>query len=350
MTQNNALVDIHSSTYASDDNVRESKEQLDAAKQPLKRATSPLQNNQFPSQIDTDGANLSSDMHTTVAGVRHPTRVGANIQTKDGRTRSFAVPREGNNLSLSADKSALNAAGTRYALADGVGTSFLPGRWAEIVTEQFVKRDKDFQGREDFEMWLSSCSNEWHDWVDTYYLPKARVKSGQADWTREVERGASTTFIGCSFSWDDLRQRGESKVHVTAVGDALFFLVSPSAERLNGWVHQSFRLQKAEEFGQGTETLGSPSKRIGRDWKRVYECDFVAKHTNVIVLTTDALAQWIMRYQEAGLEHDPWGELFSIDDRSEFVRFVNYYRSIGAMEVDDTTAIIIPLWGEDSRV
>lgn len=276
-----------------------------------------------------------------------PARAGTNSRSGDiSGIRLYAVAREGDNLTLSADKWSVNKQNTRYALADGVGTSFLPGYWADIVTSKFVERDSDFQGQEDFEDWLRECSDDWHLKVDKDWLPMARKSSGQTDWSREIERGASATFVGCSFSWDKLKQKGETNVHVTAVGDAVFFLVSPSPLRAERWEYKSFYLQNEDDFGQMTETLGSPTRRILRDWKRIHQQDFTAYPSDMLVLATDALAQWIMRYKKAG--YDPWNDLFSLADVPQFAQFVDRYRSNGAMEVDDTTAIIIPLRGQSN--
>lgn len=262
----------------------------------------------------------------------------AKFYTYNQAIRFYAVPREGNDIVLSADKKAVNEKSTRFALADGVGTSFLPAHWAEILTDQFVKRENDFENAQDFENWLRHCSFLWHSWFETTWLPIAREKSGQADWSSEENRGASTTFIGCSLSWEALQHNGQTPVHVTAVGDAVFFLVSPQQ---HAWTHRSFSLQKADEFGPTTETLGSPERRIARDWRRVKQADFVAERTDTLVLATDALAEWIMYSQEQGQK--PWDQLLNITSTDHFKRFISTCRSNGMMEVDDTSILIIPL-------
>ncbi len=304
------------------------------------RTTAPLSQAETITQSGTV-TDPTSDSFSIPPQIGLPARTGTNSRSTDfSGIRFYAVAREGDNPALSADKGSVNEQNTRYALADGVGTSFLPGYWADIVTSKFIERVSDFQEREDFENWLSKCSEDWHLRVDKEWLPLARERSGQTDWSREIERGASATFVGCSFSWDELRQNGETNVHVTAVGDAVFFLVSPPL-RSERREYKSFYLQSAGDFGQMTETLGSPTRRIQRDWKRVHQQDFPAQSSDTLVLATDALAQWIMRYKKAG--YDPWSRLFSITNASQFAEFVDYFRSNGAMEVDDTTAIIIPL-------
>src|SRR6266571_8592688 len=54
----------------------------------------------------------------------------------------------------------------RYAVTDGVATSFIPAPWAKIVAEAFVRYPSDFHDGEQFDeqafrLWLAQCSQEW---------------------------------------------------------------------------------------------------------------------------------------------------------------------------------------------
>jgi hypothetical protein len=277
---------------------------------------------------------------------RSPFLPTSHTVTELAGIRTFALPRDGINLNLSADRSASNLSRGRYALADGVSTSFLPGRWAELVAEQFVNHPSlpdASLSPDDFERWLSTASQKWLHWVQNDWIPQASVASGQTNWDREIKRGAGTTFIGCSFSRDHLRQHGQTNIHVTAVGDAVFFLVSRDVHNPHRWTHSSYRLQKAEDFGHETETLASPKHRIMQDWYKIHQSKFLATRSHIIVLATDALAQWIMHMSENDV--DPWQELFALpeNDIEAFKQFVDHYRRTGDMEIDDTTLMMIGL-------
>ncbi len=255
--------------------------------------------------------------------------------------RFFVVPREGDKLERSADKVAYNEGSGRYALADGVGTSFLPGRWAQIVTDLFVARENDFESKEDAIQWHRDCSEQWHMWVEQIWLPQAIAASGQQDWSRDIARGAATTFMGCSFSPTELASSGAATVHVIVVGDTEFFLLRPTGNETTPWVCSDYYKLSLEEFGHMTENLATPEKRVERDHKWMHSYNFHATKGDCIVLATDALAQWIL--QQIHDRENPWVKLLSISTYEEFKQFVRNARNTSELEVDDTTLMIIPL-------
>jgi hypothetical protein len=90
-----------------------------------------------------------------------------------------------------------------------------------------------------------------------------------------------------------------------------------------------------------------------QDWVKVHQSRFTATRSDIIVLATDALAQWIMRMSEQKIrtEFDPWRELFILRDNAigDFKQFVDHQRRTGAMEIDDTTLMIIGLYAEQDN-
>ncbi len=264
--------------------------------------------------------------------------------------RDFRLPREGVNLELSQDRLASSDENARYAVADGVGTSFLPAQWAQIITNQFVSHRGAFETKEEITWWLKESSKRWHNWVETVWIPEAQINSGQEDWSRYIARGAAATFVGCSFSRAELNETGTTHVRVVVAGDAEFFLLSPPSKAEPATTPGRWRCKfhyrlELEDFGHTTEALATPEKRVERDYKWVHipEHDVIANAGDYIVLTTDALARWILL--QISLGGDPWRELFSIlpDNQEEFRRFVHHCRSRGEMETDDTTIMIIPV-------
>ncbi len=308
---------------------------------PVSQPISPQAENQSP----TVSAPLYSEEKTTP--IQKPSQrvkgpAGATYTSLLAQTlRFFVVPREGDRPERSADKLAYNEIGGRYALADGVGTSFLPGRWAEIVTKYFVERENDFESQEDAIQWQRYCSEQWHMWVKQTWLPQAIAASGQQDWSRDIARGAATTFVGCSFSPAELASSGATTIHVIAVGDTEFFLLYPTANEITPWECRDYYKLNLEEFGHMVENLATPDRRVERDHKWMNNHYFHATKGECIVLATDALAQWILQQTHDG--KDPWIKLLSISTDEEFKQFVRNARNTSEMEVDDTTLMIIPL-------
>src|SRR5207237_6545683 len=108
------------------------------------------------------------------------------------------------------------------------------------------------------------------------------------------------------------------------------------------WKCQLHYRLELEDFGHTTEALATPDKRVERDHKWIHiKNDIAADAGDCIILTTDALARWILSQMKAG--EDPWTKLLSISDANAFKRFVRFCRSTGAMETDDTTIMIIPV-------
>jgi hypothetical protein len=302
----------------------------------------PQSENQHSTSRDTvpstkTGASLDSSTDVVEPNIRSQTAL-----ISPQKFRSFILPREGTDLDHCADKLAFNPDAARYVVTDGVGTSFLPSSWAQIIADHFVNRECDYENEAMFTFWLGECSHEWHKWVQNDWLPLARKNSGQEDWSREIGRGAATTLVGCSFSREALLQHGTTPISVTVVGDAEFFLLSPSEDAAGRWICKDYYRLQYEDFGHTTETLASPDRRVERDFKRVHvKRDVQAKLGDCIILATDALAQWLLLQMQQG--KDPWQEVLSIFHHDAFRDFVYSSRSTGEMEIDDTTIMIVPL-------
>ena len=257
---------------------------------------------------------------------------------------AHTIPKEGTNLELSQDK--LNAFADserrRYAVADGVGGSFLPSKWAEIVVDSFVKLPKDFSAAEEFDEWLSACSDQWYQWVDTQWIPYMNKQRRLSyDWSNDRSRGAEATLIGCSFSPFALSESGYTFVRVTAVGDAVFFLVHFQTEGDQNQSYEAFAQIKPEDFGPTPNTIATARMSIQRAWGQVQQATYTARKGDYIILTTDALAKWALIQVNRG--KPPWKQLLSLEAYEDFGAFVIEEREKRELETDDTTIMVIPI-------
>lgn len=120
--------------------------------------------------------------------------------------------------------------------------------------------------------------------------------------------------------------------------------MSPTVEEK--WESKHFELN-LNEFGVETRAIATQEKRVDRDYKWIHSKDFEGKVGDCIVLTTDALAKWLLSREQSGI--DPWPELLSFSLLEEFRSFVLHHRSTGDLEVDDTTMMVIPLEADAMR-
>lgn len=263
---------------------------------------------------------------------------------------SFAFPKEGNDPERSQDKFALYTHNDycRYAIADGVGASFLPSQWAHLLTTNYVSRTEDFKDQREFTQWLTASSLQWNNWVDTIWIPQTNLKLGyEKDWSRDRVKGAQTTFVGCSFSTANLTQKGSTFVHVTVVGDTVFFLVRPPHTTQDEWNHLAFACNTVDDFGPVPDTLATSEHYIQHAWNLRKNNVYSASSDDYIILATDALAKWILTQIQDG--SNPWIKLLALAHPQNFSEFVLQERQKGTLETDDTTIIIVPLQGASAR-
>lgn len=281
------------------------------------------------------GSNISQEHMSTISN-QSISLEQARLSFAD-ELRVFAMPKEG-TLDLSQDKCAANVKRCRYAVADGVGASFLPSKWAEIVVDSFVELPEDLTTPQKFSAWLSECCNKWMRWVDKEWIPDVKQRLGTtSDWNKERARGAEATFIGCSYSPIALEQTGHTNILVTAVGDAVFFLIRPSAQ----WLCKTFALEYPEQFGPIPETLATASQDPRRAWRQVKQEIYEAQPGDYVLLATDALAKWILTLTKQG--GNPWIELLTLTNDAAFREFVVRERDRETLDVDDTTLMTIPI-------
>ncbi|MGH2497941.1 MAG: protein phosphatase 2C domain-containing protein [Ktedonobacteraceae bacterium] len=256
------------------------------------------------------------------------------------KVREFIYPKEGKKPENSQDKLAYYCEGNqcRFAVADGVGNSFLPDEWAQILTNNFVKRNEDFKHGEDFVPWLIACSRQWYTWVDEQWIPIVQQRLGRSiDWSRDRARGAQATFIGCSFDAAPLINHDPARVNVMTIGDSVLFHLQPPRPSQGQWRYNSYPGIRPEEFGPVPFTLATRSDLIEQAWQTAQIKRFDFEWGDIILLTTDALAKWIV----TDVQRVP--TLLTMRDKEAFGDFVLRERSEGTLELDDVTLLIIYL-------
>lgn len=259
--------------------------------------------------------------------------------------RCFILPKEGDPLLECQDRYAWNTSLRCYAIADGVGGSFIPGPWASIIANAAVNRAGVFHSQEEFQNWLVERGQEWRTWMEQRWVSTMntlRQSQGERpeDWHREIELGAQTTLVGCTIGPAKSPDDSGIPLYVFAIGDSEFFLFRPTAD--NSWsIQTTHPLSHPAEFGYQTEALATMPRPdlLQRAWEQWKTTICIARPGDVIVLASDAIAKWLLT--EVQQLSARWIPLLTAPNLPEFADLVRQELREGRIEDDDITMLVI---------
>ncbi len=261
--------------------------------------------------------------------------------------RCFILPKEGEPLVECQDSYALQTQHRCYAVADGVAGSFVPGPWARIVAKSFVERAGKFADKNDFQCWLSDCSQQWNAWIENRWVPTMnalRESNGDChgEWSNDIRQGAQTTLIGCSLFPDTKLQDSSTLINVFAIGDGEFFLFRPDGQE-NWKMIEAFPYSDPDEFGFRPNTLLTVLRidLLERSWMQRKIMQLSASPGDYVVLASDTVAKWLLAQLQQNT--DTWMPLLTSTTSTEFEQRMRYEARCGRIEDDDLTMLIIPV-------
>ena len=239
----------------------------------------------------------------------------------------FTMPKVGEQESDIEDAYSWSNDRSVVAIADGTSTSFLAGKWAELLVEHFCLPNEssiDEISRR-WEEWLRPVQQKWRQ----HYL---KIKTDKTiPWNAkggDKDHG-SATFVGLKLQPPS--QAGEKTWEALAVGDSCLFQIKANSDKLI-----AFPLDKSEQFTTVTNCFHSlpeykscpPASMTG-----LYE------EGDIFFLASDALAEWIIKDYEN--HTSTWIKLISIATQEEFTNFINRLRHDRLIKNDDTTLLRI---------
>lgn len=245
--------------------------------------------------------------------------------------RRFLAPKAGNRMDEYEDASgvanSVRTLNTRIAVTDGASESAFAGRWAQILANAFVGGSLDLSNpsEQDLTEWLQPCEQKWNLSVPWDRIP----------WHGEAKArfGALATLLAVTV---DLvpNSRGELTWHALSVGDCCLFIIRHNE------LYVSFPLDSSGQLNNTPPLICSnPSNNRGL-WSTAARQHGELRSGDVLILTTDAVAGWILDRSEAG--DKPWDTLLSLT-ATEWEGWVQKRRAERSLKNDDTTAIIIPV-------
>ena len=224
-------------------------------------------------------------------------------------TSKFVTHKKGETLADCQDAVEFNADRARYAIADGATRSFFPKMWAELLVKSFCEEVNLPLEMESWEEWIEPLRKKWLKQVVSTVQETKRFIS--VDRLSRSESAAST-FVGLEID----KIKGEWKAMI--IGDSCLFHIEESE------LKESHLIRKSDDFTNRPEIFAS----FARD--SIYEPIVVTGKTkpgDIFILATDALAKWIIQYQEAGKLDNALEQLISIGEhRRQFKNFVEKAR------------------------
>lgn len=223
-------------------------------------------------------------------------------------TASSTVPKSGNGAAENEDAVQVSPSAGRFAVSDGASSSARSDVWSTILTEVFVTEAVDPLAPDV----LPRLRRRWWDSVNGGALP----------WYAQEKllQGASATFAGLVV--------GEDWYEVQALGDSCFFHLRGGELLLAGPLERSSEFSRFPELVT-TNNLGEPPA----PWRAIRR----HKPGDVLVLTTDALAKYLLGEYESTAAFD----LPAVAGNSDhFPTFVTEARANG-MPNDDATLCVV---------
>ena len=239
-------------------------------------------------------------------------------------TKSFRTHKEAESLDDCQDACAQNDGIGRYAVADGATRSFFPKEWATLLVEHFCDSTYFTLGETDWRVWIAPIQQKWYEQVEEKVNERNLFYLTNSFKSRE---SAVSTFIGIEFNKDN----GAWKAMI--VGDSCLFYKSDSG-------FKSYLMEYSTEFTNRPEAFASFAK------DNFSEPKFVGDNTkpgDTFILTTDALAKWILEHKETGKLETVLDDLKALKTDEEFRQFVDKARHDEAIRLinDDATLMLI---------
>ena len=218
----------------------------------------------------------------------------------------------------------VNKEHSRYAVADGATRSFFPKHWAELLVKHFCERSDLFSSGENWKEWLVPIQEEWYKRVEERVKARNQFYLTNSFNAREP---AVATFIGLEV--DKTKQEWRAMV----IGDSCLFHKSDNGFR-------SYLIEKSEDFTSHPEALASFPER------NHYNPTFVSgeiRSGDMFILTTDALAKWIVQHDETNNLEAVLNQLKQIETDDQFNQFVDQERDNENIRLvnDDVTLMFI---------
>jgi len=213
------------------------------------------------------------------------------------------------------------------AIADGVASGIFSRQWSRILTEATIAETPDPTDKEAFGRWLARRREAWNTQIDVSEL----------SWFQKpkLREGAFSTLLWVEITPIDESDRQPQdpwRLRAFAVGDSCLFHVR------RGKLLRTFPVEKAAELEANPVVIGSVD--LNRDDLVRFEWfEALCRPGDLLVLCTDAIADWALRLREAG-NPPAWEEYWSKTEET-WQEEIAALRSERQMRYDDATLLLL---------
>jgi hypothetical protein len=238
------------------------------------------------------------------------------------QVKALSEPKTEHRKQMNEDAYAIAPERGLFVVADGAGTKYRSGEWAQALVRHFL--DVPLTSADEFEVhwWLLEAQQG--------YQPHPSV---QTDWKvqQKAREGGASTLCGMRMT---SVQKGSAKAQVFALGDSCLFLNAGS-----GTV-DAFPLQDAAAFGHAPRCLPSLPQHYRRTFHRLASCFIDIVPGTTILLVTDAVARWVLSHSAGQGQWEAFRGIAGMNETT-WSAFLAGCRASGAMVDDDATALIL---------
>jgi hypothetical protein len=211
----------------------------------------------------------------------------------------------------------------RCVVVDGATEAFDSIRWAGQLVSSFVGVDDDPRpglDREALPEWFRQMQCRWRD--------ESPATTSPFEAERMRRQGSFATLLGCELHLDG----SQPHWNAVALGDAVLF-------HLRGTnLEAQFPAMTQADFGLNPDGMSTQPAQLDRMTRNVRIESGRLRAGDLLLLATDALAEWIVQQAAAG-GPGPWSTLAGIDHPVRFAAMVDQLRATGAMKNDDVTLL-----------
>jgi len=248
------------------------------------------------------------------------------------QSRIFTLPKDTEHPEENQDAGTLDPVRGIAVVADGVASAIFSGQWATILAEATLADTPQPDDKEAFAHWLALRRQTWTRQIDVTGLA----------WFQKAKLplGAFSTLLCVRTAPMDQQQEGAFgayRLQCFAIGDSCLFHVR------GGELVRTFPIQNAAELESDPVVLGSVD--LGRDGIMEFShLDELCYPDDVLVLCTDAVAEWALRQIEAASPPD-WLRYWDLTEK-QWQEEVIDLRNRREMRYDDATLLLLKIVAE----
>ena len=239
-------------------------------------------------------------------------RVGRYLTQKSGSARNECE-----------DALAFNSTKRIFAVADGATEAFDSRYWARLLVRSWMANAETRDKGTFFQM-AQRLGERAHQRWENAKLPWYAEEKARA--------GSYAAFVGIAFE----PQKSGFAWRALAIGDSCLLQVRSRK------LIRALPLSKPEEFGYRPLLLPSKVSALPAIEEQLTEHEGDAKHGDIFLLLSDAVASWFLAGQAVGAPSiENFQSLLAEENTAELDELIAEQRELGRMRNDDVAAIYI---------